>query len=145
MLEAQFCLPTNDERDEFALAYSTLHRLWEALTPDECLEPFRDDYCWLGEIYESLRPPSGHGRLLWHALGAKTTDLIRNHIHVVGVQDDLVTLILDPDMVAGLEATRDPAKLKKLEIQVAARIRRHGEDPLFLALGERLEKLRDRH
>ena len=44
-----------------------------------------------------------------------------------------------------LEATRDPAKLKKLEIQVAARIRRHGDDPLFLALADRLEKLRDCH
>ena len=89
---------------------------------------------------------SGHGKLLWHALlGPKTLDLIKDHIHVVGVRDDLGTVVLDPEMVAGLEATRDPAKMKKLEIQVAARLRRHGDNPLFVALGERLEKLKERH
>lgn len=61
------------------------------------------------------------------------------------MQDDLDTLILDPEMVAGLEATRDPAKMKKLELQVAARLRKHGDNPLFVALGERLEKLKERH
>jgi type I restriction enzyme R subunit len=145
LIIAQACLPNNERRDEFALAYSALSRLWEALSPDECLEPHRTDYKWLTDVYESVRPPSGHGKLLWHALGAKTLDLIKEHIHVVGVQDDLDTVVLDPEMVAGLEATRDPAKMKKLEIQVAARIRRHGDNPLFVGLGERLEKLKERH
>jgi type I restriction enzyme R subunit len=145
LIVAQACLPDNEKRDEFAAAYSALSRLWEALSPDDCLEPHRADYRWLSDVYESVRPPSGHGKLLWHALGPKTLDLIKDNIHVVGVQDDLDTLVLDPEMVAGLEATRDPAKMKKLELQVAARLRKHGDNPLFVALGERLEKLKERH
>ena len=64
---------------------------------------------------------------------------------MTGVRDDLDTVVLDPDMVAGLEATRDPAKMKKLEIQLSTRLRKHGENPLFVALGERLEALKERH
>lgn len=145
LIIAQSCLPNNEVRDAFALAYTNLNRLWEALSPDECLEPHRTDYKWLSDVYESVRPPSGHGKLLWHALGPKTLALIKEHIHVVGVQDDLDTVILDPEMVAGLEATRDPAKMKKLEIQLSTRLRKHGDNPIFLALGERLEQLKERH
>lgn len=145
LIVAQACLPNNEVRDAFALAYTNVNRLWEALSPDECLEPHRTDYRWLSDVYESVRPPSGHGKLLWHALGPKTLDLIKEHIHVAGVQDDLDTVVLDPEMVAGLEATRDPAKMKKLEIQLSNRLRKHGDNPLFVALGERLEKLKERH
>ena len=145
LIIAQACLPNNERRDEFAASYSALSRLWEALSPDDCLEPHRTDYKWLSDVYESVRPPSGHGKLLWHALGPKTLDLIKDNIHVLGVQDDLDTVVLDPEMVAGLEATRDPAKMKKLELQVAARLRKHGDNPLFVALGERLEQLKERH
>jgi type I restriction enzyme R subunit len=34
------------------------------------LTPFEKDYRWLAQVYESLKPPSGNGKLLWHALGA---------------------------------------------------------------------------
>lgn len=145
LIVAQTCLPNNEVRDSFALAYTNANRLWEALSPDESLEPHRNDYRWLSDVYESVRPPSGHGKLLWHALGPKTLDLIKDNIHVTGVRDDLDTVILDPEMVAGLEATRDPAKMKKLEIQLSTRLRKHGDNPLFVALGERLEALKERH
>jgi len=45
--------------------------IWEALSPDPCLRPYEQDYRWLTQVYESVRPPSGNGRLLWHALGPK--------------------------------------------------------------------------
>ncbi len=145
LIIAQACLPNNETRDAFALDYTNLNRLWEALSPDECLEPHQIDYRWLCEVYESVRPPSGHGKLLWHALGPKTLELIKDHIHVSGIDGDLATVVLDPEMVAGLEATRDPAKMKKLEIQLVNRLRKHGDNPLFVALGERLEQLKERH
>ena len=144
LIAAQQCLPNNEKRDEFAKAYSELHQMWEALHPDACLEPHRKDYEWLTDVYESIKPPSGHGKLLWHALGAKTLQLIKDHIHVGSVQE-LETLVLDPAMIEGLEAAKDPKKLKKLEIHISARLRRHDGNPLFVALGERLEKLKERH
>jgi type I restriction enzyme R subunit len=75
LLAAQDCLPDNDTRDNFAAAYSFVGRHWEALAPDPVLAPYRDDYRWLTEVYESVQPPSGQGKLLWHALGAKTVEL----------------------------------------------------------------------
>ena len=48
-------------------------------------------------------------------------------------------------MIEGLEAAKGPRKLKKLEIQISARLRHHANNPLFVALGERLEQLKERH
>ena len=77
LLAAQECLPDNETRDAFAAAYTlSSRRHWEALSPDPVLVPVSSDYRWLTQVYESVQPPSGHGKLLWHALGAKTIELI---------------------------------------------------------------------
>ena len=65
-------LPNNEVRDKFAAEYSVLGSIWEALSPDPVLSPYEKDYQWLTQVYESVKPPSGSGKLLWHALGAKT-------------------------------------------------------------------------
>src|SRR5262249_61609145 len=66
-------------RDKFAAEYCVLGTIWEALSPDPCLSPYRTDYKWLTQVYESVKPPSGNGKLLWHALGAKTIELINEN------------------------------------------------------------------
>lgn len=146
LLAAQDRLPDDDARDRFAAAYSYLSRHWEALAPDPVLAPYRDDYIWLTQVYESMQPPSGQGRLLWHALGAKTVELIHENVHVEVVRDDLDTLVLDADVLADL--LNDPApekKAKELEIKLIQRLQKHAGDQRFVALGERLERLRERH
>jgi type I restriction enzyme, R subunit len=65
-----------------ALPTASCPRLWEALSPDPVLGTFRDDYHWLTDVYESVRPSDIAGRLVWHALGAKTVDLINEHAQV---------------------------------------------------------------
>jgi type I restriction enzyme, R subunit len=47
---AQACLPNNEVRDAFALEYTNLHRLWEALSPDECLEPHPGMSRWIQAV-----------------------------------------------------------------------------------------------
>src|SRR5262249_30861475 len=59
LMLAQECLPTNEQRDAFASAFSMLNQVWEAISPDPCLTLFRTDYRWLGQVYESVKPPSG--------------------------------------------------------------------------------------
>ena len=108
LLAAQECLPDNDTRDGFAAAYSYLARHWEALAPDPMLAPYRADYRWLTEVYESVQPPGGQGKLLWHALGAKTVELIHENVHVEVVRDDLETLVLDADVLEDLLADPQP-------------------------------------
>jgi type I restriction enzyme R subunit len=146
LLAAQACLPDNDARDDFAAAYSYLARHWEALAPAAELAPYRDDYIWLTQVYESVQPPSGQGKLLWHALGAKTVELIHENVHVEVVRDDLETLVMDAEVLKELIGEPEPAKkARELEIKLIQRFRKHADDARFVELGERLERLRERH
>lgn len=146
LILAQECLPDNETRDKFAAEYSVLSRLWEALSPDPCLGPYENDYKWLTQVYESVKPPSGNGKLLWHALGAKTIELVHENVHLETVRDDLDTLVMDAEVLEGLLDAKNPdKKSKEIEIKLIARLRKHKDDPQFVALGERLEKLKERH
>ncbi|WP_343039521.1 type I restriction endonuclease subunit R [Solidesulfovibrio aerotolerans] len=146
LIAAQDCLPDNETRDKFAAEYSVLSRLWEALSPDPCLGLYEKDYKWLTQVYESVKPPSGNGKLLWHALGAKTIELVHENVHLETVRDDLDTLVMDAEVMEGLLDAKDPnKKSKEIEIKLIARLRKHKDNPKFVALGERLEKLKERH
>ena len=146
LIAAQDCLPNNEIRDAFAAEYSVLSRLWEALSPDPCLGPYQTDYKWLTQVYESVKPPSGNGKLLWHMLGAKTIELVHENVHLETVRDDLETLVLDAEILEDLLKTDDPGgKSKEVEIRIIARLRKHMDNPKFIALGERLEKLKEKH
>jgi type I restriction enzyme R subunit len=143
---AQQCLPDNDRRDKFAADYSVLGRIWEALSPDSVLGPWQQDYRWLTQVYESVKPPSGNGKLLWHALGAKTVELINENVHLESVRDDVETLVLDAQVLEDFLKDKDPGrKAREVEIKLIARLRKHLGNPKFTALGERLEKIRERH
>jgi type I restriction enzyme R subunit len=144
LLAAQECLADTESRDSFAGDFSILGILWEALSPDSVLIPLEADYRWLAQVYDSLKPPSGNGKLLWHALGAKTIDLIHKHVTVQAVRDDLETLVMDAAVLE--ELLEDPDRnIVEVEIKISGRLRRHGNDPKFVALSERLENLRLKH
>lgn len=146
LMAAQQCLPDNDVRDRFAAEYSVVSAIWEALSPDPVLGPYEKDFRWLTQVYESVKPPSGHGRLLWHALGAKTVDLINRNVHVESVRDDVETLVLDAQVLHEILNDTNPGKkAREIEIKLIARLRKHANNPTFIALGERLEKIRERH
>ncbi len=143
---AQQCLPNNEMRDKFADHYNILGTIWEALSPDPILSSYETDYRWLTQVYESVKPPSGNGKLLWHALGAKTVDLINKNVHVESVRDDLETLVLDAQVLNEILGDADREKqVRKIEIMLVARLRKHLGNPKFVALGERLEKVKERH
>ena len=146
LILAQDCLPNNDVRDAFAADYSTLSGLWEAISPDPILAPYEDNYRWLSQVYVSVQPSTGAGALLWHALGAKTIELIHQNIHVEAVRDDIAEIVLDADLLeAVLKAPDSEHKAKEIEIKVAERLRQHMGNPVFRKLSERLEKLKDQH
>ena len=146
LIAAQDCLPDNETRDRFAAEYSVLSRLWEALSPDPCLGSYKTDYKWLTQVYESVKPPSGNGKLLWHTLGAKTIELVHENVHLETVRDDLDTLVMDAEVLEELLDAKNPEKKsKEIEIKIIARLHKHKDKPTFVALGERLEKLKERH
>jgi type I restriction enzyme R subunit len=106
----------------------------------------KTDYRWLAQVYESVKPPSGNGKLLWHALGAKTIELVHENVHIETVRDDPETLVMDAEVLEGLLHAKDPdKKSKEIDIKLIARLRKDKDNPKFVALGDRLEKLKERH
>lgn len=145
LLLAQDCLNTDEKRDAYAVDYSVLSRVWEALSPDPILNKFQAEYTWLSQVYESVRPASGEtGRLLWHAMGAQTMKLIHEHIHVQGVEDRLEEIVLDAEVIEDLMQGNDKKKTKLIEIEINKRLLRYKNNPKFVALGTKLEELRDK-
>ena len=141
---AQNCIDTNEKRDAFAADYSKLNKLWECLSPADCLNPFLKDYKWLSGVYQSVQPPGGNtGKLLWHKLGAQTTALIHENIHVKGVDEKLEEYVLDADVIDNIAAKPDPKKVKTLVDILKGRLVNPGI-PKFKELSERLEALRDK-
>lgn len=143
--QAQDCINTNEKRDAFALHFSFLSKVWESLSPDPVLNQFNSDYKWLSQVFISVKPGSDdNGRLLWHALGAQTTKLIHDHIHVSGINHDMDEMILDADVIDDLMNKKDPEHAKKLLKILRGRLNKHGNKPIFKKLSERLEALRDK-
>jgi type I restriction enzyme R subunit len=107
---------------------------------------FDADYRWLTQVYVSVQPTSGTGKLIWHALGAKTIELIHQNVHVDAVRDDIETLVLDADLLEAALHAPDPKKpAKELETKLIARLRKHMGNPRYKSLSERLEALKERH
>jgi type I restriction enzyme R subunit len=146
LMAAQQCLPNNKVRDKFAGEYTVLGNIWEALSPDPCLGTYTKDYKWLTQVYESVKPVSGNGKLLWHRLGAKTIELINENVHVEAVRDDIDALVLDAEVLDSiLKDTNPEKKARVIEIKLIARLRKHAGNLKFKELGERLEKIREKH
>ncbi len=142
---AQENIKGNDKKDAFAKDFSSLTKLWEALSPDPALNTFQKDYKWLSQVYTSVKPSSDdNGRLLWHALGAQTTALIHEHIHVSGINQDMEELVLDADVIDDLMNKKNPKKADKVLKILVSRLNKHGNNLTFKQLSERLEAIRDK-
>lgn len=141
---AQNAINNDDKKDAFARDYKYLSKLWESLSPDRILDIYQKDYKWLSQVFESVRPASDHvGKLLWFSLGAQTTKLIHENIHVGDIHH-LDEFVLDADVIEGIFNNPDPKNAKKIEKILAKRFKKHAGDPKFKKLSERLEELRDK-
>ncbi|UAK31972.1 HsdR family type I site-specific deoxyribonuclease [Nocardia asteroides] len=145
LVQAQSAIADDDTKDAFGRAYSIVSQLWEALSPDPILTSFRDDYRWLTDVYESVRPSDITGRLVWHALGAKTIDLINEHVRVE-IPQSSEEIVLDAATIEDLMQGKGPdVPREEIEKQVTARIARHLTNPVFVELGQRLNALREKY
>lgn len=145
LIQAQAAIADDTIKDAFGLAYSVVSQLWEALSPDPMLKAFRDDYKWLTDVYESVRPADITGRLVWHALGAKTIELINENIQVE-IPQGAETIVLDAQTIEDLmTGKRKDVPIDEIEKQITARIARHLNNPVFIELGQRLNALREKY
>jgi type I restriction enzyme R subunit len=146
LITAQAAISSDEARDAFGAAFSVVAQLWEALSPDPILSAYEADYRWLTDVYESVRPADVTGRLVWHTLGAKTLELINEHVTVEVPRTDLETIVLDAqvieDLMTGKKKDVDPVEVEKW---ITARIARHLGNPAFVELGKRLTALREKY
>ena len=147
LMAAQECIPTNKDKDAFAADYRVLNRVWNALSPDNFLTPYKVDYLWLSKVYESVKPTDNRGGLIWATLGSKTMELVHQNLEVGDVHDDIDILHMDAELIDEfIEKQKDIKKAtKKVEIDLVAQIRKYSNDPKFVQLGEKLENLREKH
>lgn len=141
---AQNAIKTDEAKDAFAKDYKYLSKLWESLSPDNILDLHYADYKWLSQVFESVKPASDNiGKLLWFSLGAQTTKLIHENVHVGDVHQ-LEEFVLDADVIEDIFNNPDPKNAKTLEKILVKRFKKHGQNPTFKKLSERLEALRDK-
>ena len=145
---AQQCLPTNEHKDKFAAEFGVLSRTWETVSPDQCLTPYRSDYVWLCQVYESIKPVSGKGSLIWKLLGPKTIELVHRHVQTVDIGnngDSLESLVLDADVLNAVISEADAKKrIKEVEQLLIPRLRKNIGNPKFKKLAEKLDELREK-
>lgn len=147
LMAAQDCLPTNKEKDTFAADYRVLNRAWDILSPGSFLTAYKTDYQWLSRVYESVKPTDGRGGLIWASLGAKTIELVHQNVTVGETHEDEDILEMDADLIDEFIAKQGDVKkkTKEIEINLVAKILKHGHEPRFIKLGEKLEQLREKH
>src|SRR6185312_14635258 len=83
--------------------------------------------------------------LVRHALGAKTIDLINEHVQVE-IPQSAETIVLDAQTIEDLMLGKlKDIPAKEIEKQITARIARHLSNPVFVELGKRLNALREKY
>ena len=141
---AQNAISNDEKKDAFARDFKYLAKIWESLSPDNMLDLYNEDYKWLAQVYESVKPASDNiGKLLWLTLGAQTTQLIHDNIHVGDVHT-LDEFVMDADVIEEIFNNPDPKKIKQLEKILILRFKKHGDLPKFKSLSQRLEEFRDK-
>lgn len=144
---AQECIPTNRDKDAFGADYRVLNRAWEALSPDPVLQPYRKDYTWLSQVYQSVKPVDNRGKLIWASLGPKTMELVHENVTVAEIYPENEMIEVDPNRIEEYRehhyTVGDVVRI--VETDLVAKIRQHDKDKKFIRLGERLEDLRIRH
>lgn len=150
LADAQECLREEEKKNTFGADYRVLNRAWEALSPDTILDQYSRDYRWLSQVYDTVKPVDPRIGLIWAALGPKTMSLVQENITVLPDDPDAEkpdTIELDAQLIESLmRRGEDPGKrVRKLEIDLIARIRQHAKDGKYDALGKRLEELREKH
>ena len=69
----------------------------------------------MSNVYQSVKPASDNiGKLLWFTLGAQTTQLIHDNIHVGGITI-LDEFILNADVIEEIFNNPGSKKIKELE------------------------------
>ena len=142
---AQQCLKDDQVKTSFGRHFARLNKAWEIVSPDSYLTAFQDDYTWLAQVYQSVRPVSG-GNLIWTLLGAKTIEIIHRNIETIDIGTPLEDLVVDSDVIDAVLEDEKAREKKIVEIEKMLRLRlgEHKGEPNFKKFAEKLDELREK-
>ena len=155
--DAQQILDTIVKRESFAAQFMLCEGLFEFLWPNTKLRPIEENYKFLARIYTSIAPNNGADLLLWQKLGAKTMEIV--HEHLTGVTIDnkkLENVAMDAEVLellrqeglfpappkVGQPAPTAIEVLQRLEERIQKRLTSGEGEKVWISLAERLELLR---
>ncbi|MBO7461343.1 MAG: HsdR family type I site-specific deoxyribonuclease, partial [Bacteroidales bacterium] len=142
---AQQCLKDDAVKNNFAQHFARLAKAWEIIMPDDFLTPYTNDYTWMAQVFQSVRPVSG-GNLIWKVLGAKTIEIIHNNIDTIDIGTPLEDLVIDADIIDSVleDEKKREKKIVEVEKMLKMRLGLHKGDPKFKKFAEKLDELRER-
>ena len=142
---AQQCLKDEKVKTDFAKRFARLAKGWETVSPDQSILPYQDDYTWLAQVYQSVRPVSG-GSLIWTLLGAKTIEIIHRNIDTIDIGSSLEDLVVDADVINSVLDDVKKIEKKALEVEKMLKLRlgEHKGNPNFKQFADKLDELRER-
>jgi type I restriction enzyme R subunit len=131
-------------RDKFENGYGKIRQLYELLEPDDFLMPHRTNYVWLSKLYMVYRKKFYPLDRFETAAedGAKTCELIREHLDVDHIKKEFPTYVLDENYLTKLKDIDPDSKALDIEAMLAAELKiRIDQDPEAEPLSEKLKRL----
>ena len=144
LLSAMRRLREPEAAKTFEQNFSSLERLWEAVSPDPCLYPHRVQYNWLCGIYVAHRRRQRGSRDTYGELSAKTKKLIEENTSFVELARSLPVLKIDQGYAGTLDELPTPAdKAAALEAMLTAELSEDDSGFIYRLLGERLQRIKE--
>ncbi len=124
--------------------FKSLERLWEAISPDPVLYPYRSSYNWLCTIYVAYRRRK-HGTIdTFNELAAKTRELIRDNTHFLNIAESLPVYKIDDNYLTKLDDLPTAAdKAAALESSLTRELAEGETNFTYQQLGERLKRIKE--
>ena len=147
--DAQECLRDENKKNSFGAHYQRLHKAWEIVSPDKDILQYKNDYIWLSQVYESVRPVNtGGGNLVWTILGAKTVELIHENVTSIDIGDSIEDLVVNSRILADCMQDVDKRNHTIIEIEKMLKLRlgnpKYKNSSEFKKLSEKLRELQEK-
>lgn len=146
--DAQEKLRDEDVKTAFASHFQRLHKAWEVVSPDPDIMQYKMDYIWLSQVYDSIRPATSTGNLIWTILGPKTIELIHENVTSIDIGESVEDLVVDSRILD--ECIKDEKKRNRtiIEIQKILKLRlgnpTHAQSKEFKQLIAKLQELQEK-
>jgi type I restriction enzyme R subunit len=131
-------------RDKFEEGYKNVRILYEAVQPDPSLAEYEREYVWLTKLWMAYRKkfyPRERYEISEED-GAKTRELIRQHVRMEELKKAFPTYELNESYLAKLDEVPPDAKALDIEAMLAAELKiRLEEDEDYQPLSERLKRI----